>query len=59
MNAPLSGAIWFAMVVGVVTAIAVVRGRRAAGRSRGLDVGSVSDRWVAEHRADSSHGVDR
>ena len=59
MNAPLSGAIWFAIVIGVVTAIAVLRGRRTTGRSRNLDVGAVSDRWVAEHRADSSYNNDR
>jgi hypothetical protein len=40
-----------AVVVGMV-AMAGFRLRRRAFRSPGIDVGAVSDRWVAENRAE-------
>ena len=39
-----------AVVVGVVTVVGV--GLRRLFRSPGIDVGAVSDRWVAENKAD-------
>ena len=40
-----------AVVVGMV-ALAGFRRRRRALRASGIDVGAVSDRWVAENRAE-------
>ena len=43
-------AAWFglAALAGIVVIVRVVGGRA---RSHSVDVGSVSDQWVAEHRA--------
>jgi len=45
--------VWFplALAFGLVTAVGI-RLRRRKVRSTGIDVGAVSDRWVAENRAD-------
>lgn len=48
----MSGAVWFAIAVGVTAVVAIVRVVRGKGARR-LEVGSVSDHWVAEHRRDS------
>ena len=52
----VSGAIWVVATAGVVVVMAAggVFFARASGRR--LDAGSVSDHWVAEHRADSGDG---
>jgi hypothetical protein len=44
---------WFALaaLAGIVVAVRVAGGRTG---SRNVDVGSVSDQWVAEHRAGQS-----
>jgi hypothetical protein len=49
---------WFvlAAVAGAIVMTRVVRGRAT---SRKVDVGSVSDQWVAEHRASQTDGSTR
>jgi hypothetical protein len=49
---------WFglAAVAGAIIMTRVVRGRTT---SRKVDVGSVSDQWVAEHRASQTNGSTR
>jgi hypothetical protein len=49
---------WFALAAGVV-GLVVTRFMRGRANSNRLDVGSVSDRWVAEHRASQSNGPTR
>ena len=44
-----------AVVVGVVAAVSVGLRRRAL-RSAAIDVGAVSDRWMAENKADRHQG---
>lgn len=48
----MSGAFWLAVAVGLTAVVAIVRVVRGKGARR-LEVGSVSDQWVAEHRRDS------
>lgn len=49
----MTWAAWFglAAVAGIVVIVRVVGGRT---HSHNVDVGSVSDQWVAEHRASQS-----
>jgi hypothetical protein len=46
----MTWAAWFALgaLAGTVVIVRVLRGRM---HSQNLDIGSVSDHWVAEHRA--------
>jgi hypothetical protein len=44
-----------AVFVGVVAALGVGLRRRGL-RSTGIDVGAVSDRWMAENKADKTQG---
>jgi hypothetical protein len=47
--------VWvLAVVVGVVTAVAI--GLSRIFRSSRIDVGAVSDRWVAENKAEKHDG---
>jgi hypothetical protein len=52
---PMSNAIWLAVVAGITTVAAIVRVART--RLRRLDLGSVSDRWVATYRVEPGHTV--
>ena len=52
----MSGTLWLAIAAGIAAAIAVARMVRGRGSARRLEVGSVSDQWVAEHRRDSEPG---
>jgi hypothetical protein len=45
-----------AIVVGVVAVLGVGLRRRFAYRHPGIDVGAVSDRWMAENKADKHEG---
>lgn len=45
-------AIWTVAAVGIVVAVAILRAWRSTTVGR-LDVGSVSDQWVAHHRVES------
>jgi len=56
---PMSGAIWLAVAAGIVTVVAVVRVLRTKTGARRLDIGSVSDPWVAKHRVRSGNDVSR
>jgi hypothetical protein len=56
MGASLLAWLALAAIIGLVSVTRFVRGRPNANR---LDVGSVSDRWVAEHRASQSNGSTR
>jgi hypothetical protein len=51
----MSTALWFAVAAGIVIAIASVRVFRAITSARNLDVGSVSNQWIAAHRVESGH----
>ena len=55
----MSDALWVVTTAGVVIVIAIAIGwvfvATIGGRT--IDAGSVSDQWVAEHRADSGNGV--
>ena len=42
-----------AIAAGIAAVAAIVRVVRVKGHARRLEVGSVSDHWVAEHRRDS------
>jgi hypothetical protein len=54
---PMSGAVWLAIAAGVMAIVVIVRLVRGKGAAPRLEVGSVSDQWVAEHRRDSDpHG---
>jgi hypothetical protein len=55
----MSGAIWLAATAGIVSVSAIVRAFRTKTRARSLDLGSVSDQWVAAHRVGSGTGADR
>lgn len=54
----MSWVAWFALaaLAGTVVIVRAVRGRT---NSNKVDVGSVSDQWVAEHRASQSNGAVR
>jgi hypothetical protein len=54
---PMSNAIWLAVVAAITTVAAIARVVRT--RLHRLDPGSVSDRWVAAHRVESGHTVNR
>jgi hypothetical protein len=54
---PMSNAIWLAVVAAITTVAAIARIVRT--RVHRLDPGSVSDRWVAAHRVESGHTVNR
>ena len=56
---PMSGAIWLAIVAGIVTVVAIVRVAWTKTNARRLDVGAVSGQWVAEHRVGSDNSVSR
>jgi hypothetical protein len=56
---PMSGAIWFAVVAGIATVVAIVRVSRTRTSLRRLDGGAVSNRWVAEHRVGSDNSASR
>ena len=45
--------IWLIVAAGIVTVVAIVRVVRTKTNARKLDAGSVSDQWVAQHRAGS------
>jgi hypothetical protein len=54
----MSGAISLAAATGLTaTAIAILRALWPKHKARRLDVGPVSDHWLAEHRAGSNDGV--
>ena len=54
----MSGAIWLVVAAGLtVTAIAALRALWPKHDARPLDVGPVSDHWLAEHRVGSNDGV--
>jgi hypothetical protein len=55
----MSGVIWFAVAVGIVTVVAAVRVVRTRINARTLDVGAVSTQWVAAHRVGSDTSVRR
>jgi hypothetical protein len=55
----MSNAIWIAVAAGIVTVVAIVRVLRAKITACRLDVGSVSNQWVAEHRVEPSHSISR
>jgi hypothetical protein len=59
VNVPMSNAIWIAVAAGIVTAVATVRVLRAKTATSRLDVGSVSNQWVAEHRVEPGHSISR
>ena len=51
----MSGAIWLVTAAGLtVTAIAALRALWPKHNARRLDVGPVSDHWLAEHRVTSN-----
>jgi hypothetical protein len=45
----MTSAIWFAIGAGLVALVAAAL--IAGGRARRPDLGSVSDQWIAQHRA--------
>jgi hypothetical protein len=49
---------WFALAA-VASAIVMTRVVRGRATSRKVDVGSLSDQWVAEHRASQTNGSTR
>jgi hypothetical protein len=53
----MSGAFWLVIGAGIATVFAIVRVYRAKRTARRLDVGSVSNQWVVEHRVGSDNGV--
>jgi hypothetical protein len=56
---PMSGAVWLAVAVSIVTVVAIVWLVRTKTNARRLDVGSVSTQWVAEHRVGSETSISR
>jgi hypothetical protein len=46
----LSIAVWLIAAVGIASVLGIVRALRRKTSARRLDVGSVSDQWMAEHR---------
>jgi hypothetical protein len=48
--------VWLVIGAGVASAISVVL-MRVRARSTDLDVGAVSDQWIAEHRAGIDDGL--
>lgn len=50
---------WLALEVSIVGVIAVARFVRGRASSNRLDAGSVSDQWIAEHRASQNNGSRR
>jgi hypothetical protein len=55
----MSRAIWFAVVAGIATVVATVRVIRTRISLRRLDIGAVSNQWVAEHRVGSDNSASR
>jgi hypothetical protein len=49
----MSASIWLAVAAGVAAVLAIVRLVRGKATARRLEVGAVSDQWVAEHRRDA------
>ena len=49
----MSSAFWFVVAAGIGIAIAIVGVLRAITAARRLDVGSLSNQWVAAHRIES------
>jgi len=47
---------WIVLAAGIVGLMVVARLLRGRSESARLDVGSVSDQWIAEHRAGQSNG---
>ena len=56
---PIYGAIWLAVVAGITTVAAIVRVVRTRTSASRLDVGAVSNQWVAEHRVGSENSASR
>jgi hypothetical protein len=55
----MSDAIWIAIGTGIVIVTAILRVFRAKSIARRIDVGSVSNQWVVEHRVGPGNGVNR
>ena len=45
----MSVAVWLIAAVGIASVLGIVRLLRGKTSARRLDVGSVSDQWIAEH----------
>jgi hypothetical protein len=50
-----SSILWMGTLAAVVGLVSMVRTLAARPRARRFDVGSLSDRWVAEQRASPRH----
>ena len=53
----MSVVVWLTLAVGIATVLAIVRLLWAKSTARRLDVGSVSNHWVAEHSIGSGNDV--
>ena len=49
----MSGTIWLAVAAALAAVVGIARFVLGKGTARRLEVGAVSDQWVAEHRRDA------